>query len=79
MYESLTGIAPFRGKSSAETFAKHFTHTPPLLSEAYQGISVPFHLDQSISKMLSKVPSQRFQSMKEISDMLMQVRDRALL
>lgn len=72
MYECLTGVAPFLGNSAQETFSKHFTFTPPPPSVLCSGNSIPELIDQSILKMLDKSPAQRYQSVDEVTKVLLQ-------
>lgn len=67
LYEMLAGINPFRGDTLAEVVKKQILVDPPPL----RGLTdVPAPLEAIIHKGLSKNPDERFQSAKEIKDIL---------
>lgn len=66
MFESLTGLPPFLGKTAVETILMHQTETPPSLMEATLGEEFPEKLESIVSTLLAKDPGDRFQSALEL-------------
>ncbi len=60
---ALTGRPPFEGKSTGQLLAAHRSETPPPLSDISP--DVPADLAATISRCLSKDPTDRFQSAAE--------------
>lgn len=63
-YYAFTGINPFRGTTSEETFQNQLNHIPrpPIDVES----SVPKHINDIIVKLLAKNPEDRFQSASDV-------------
>jgi DNA-binding NarL/FixJ family response regulator/tRNA A-37 threonylcarbamoyl transferase component Bud32 len=72
MYESLTGVKIFDGESPGETIARQCQLVPPPMSTTYPGSFSP-KLEDCVSKMLAKDPSDRPQSMDEVTWLLRSV------
>ena len=64
LYEMLTGQQPFAGKSSAATASAILTHEPPPLTRY---LDVPPELQRIIRKCLDKDRDQRYQSTRDLS------------
>jgi eukaryotic-like serine/threonine-protein kinase len=64
-FEMATGRPPFRGASADEVRAKHLEHLPPAARSLMP--DVPPALDQLVGRLLSKQPTDRFASMREIA------------
>ncbi len=62
-FEMLTGTQPFTGDNFAELVMKHVGATAPLSSE--RAGHVPPAMDAAISRMMSKMPEERFASVTE--------------
>lgn len=63
MYEMFTGRLPFRGKSSVEVMHAVLHDEPPPLGEG-----CPSRLQQTMSKLLAKSPSARYQTADSLLD-----------
>jgi serine/threonine protein kinase len=66
MYETLTGVPPFMGKTAVETILKHQTESPATLKEATLGTEFPDKVQSIVSTLLSKEPGDRIQSAQEL-------------
>ncbi|MBA3993819.1 MAG: hypothetical protein C0469_09855 [Cyanobacteria bacterium DS2.3.42] len=65
LFECLAGTAPFVGKSTVDTLILHMEKPVPTLKEASLGREFPGGLERAIKKMLSKNPSDRYQTADE--------------
>lgn len=74
LYQVLTGVPPHLGKSSAEVMAKHLTAAVMPLREMRPDLNLPESMEPVISKVLSKDPEERYQSMRVLREDLMQIR-----
>lgn len=70
MFECLTGLPPFLGKTAVETILKHQTEAPPSLKEMTLGEEFPEKLESIVSNLLAKEPGDRFQSALELGNTL---------
>lgn len=68
MYEVLTGVMPFAGKSNDEILHKSISHHPPSLTDYNQ--QLPRDLNRICMKLLSKLASQRYATTAELVDEL---------
>jgi serine/threonine protein kinase len=75
LYEALTAVAPYVGPTAVATMLMHQNNKPLPLSEASLGGEFPHELQNIVSKMLAKNPDERFQSMQEVEDALVQVKN----
>jgi serine/threonine protein kinase len=66
MFEALTGLPPFMGKTAVETILKHQTEAPPTLMQATLGEEFPQKLENIVSTLLAKEARDRFQSALEL-------------
>ncbi len=64
LYQMLTGVPPFAGKSFAELIIKHLQHDPPALGDSRADLAPAW--DGLIRKALAKKPDNRFQSMADL-------------
>lgn len=65
LFESLTGVAPFTGKTALEILGKHAHDAPPLLSD-FAKEEIPDSVQSIVSRCLNKNPEGRYQSMDEL-------------
>lgn len=70
MFEALTGVPPFIGRSVMETLLMHREASPPSLTEASLGGMYPANLENVLKKMLAKAPAERFESAQAVADAL---------
>lgn len=66
-FETLTGIPPFQGNSALATMMKHQTEKPPTLKEVTLGKDFPEEIEKLVSRLLSKEPDKRYQSLKAVA------------
>ena len=71
MYEMLTGKVPFTGDNPVSVALKHMQEKPPSLRVARRDI--PLELELVVLRALEKQASNRFQSMEEMAEALLQV------
>jgi serine/threonine protein kinase len=69
MYEMLTGSLPFQGTTATDLARLHVEEEPPLLSEMIPEISPA--LEQIMTKVLSKEPSQRYRTADQLGRVLL--------
>ncbi len=73
MYEALTGHVPHEGKNVLETMYMHTNLNTPSLTSIDADPRVSLRLDQILHKCMAKVPEQRYQSMVELRDDLLEL------
>ncbi len=73
MYEALTGKAPHEGNNALETMYKHTNLAAPLLADIDADPRLIQRLDHILQKCMAKVPEQRYQSMLELRNELLEV------
>ena len=66
MYEMLTGVVPFRGKTFMDTLSKHMFEQPPPPTQMNPDASFPPEAESIIFTALAKDPAQRMPTMKEM-------------
>ncbi len=71
LYEALTGVRIFEGKTALETFAKQSVFVPPPMSSIHPQRQFSAALEACVSSMLAKKPADRPQSMKEVMKQLL--------
>lgn len=71
LYEMLTGKVPFTGENPVSVALKHMQERPPSLRVARRDI--PLELELVVLQALEKNPANRFQSMEEMAEALLQV------
>ncbi len=69
MYEMLTGSLPFQATTATDLARLHVEEEPPLLSEMIPEISPT--LEQILTKVLSKEPSQRYRTADQLGRVLL--------
>jgi serine/threonine-protein kinase len=67
-YFLLSGCLPYTGKSPRELFSQLLTQPPVTLNKAKPGLVFPGALEAVIMKALSKVPAERYPSVKAFSE-----------
>ncbi len=67
LYECLSGQPPFQGQTALQTLAMHATSPPPKLPEHLS------FLQQFLEKTLAKEPSERYQSIAEFRQALLEI------
>ncbi len=73
LFEALVGTAPFVGQNALSTMMLHQSQPAPTLKEASLGKDFPAELEQLVAKMLSKVPSERYQNLGIVANDLAQI------
>ena len=69
-YYVLTGALPYVGKSPRELFSQLLTQPPIALSKAKPNLTFPAAVESVIMRSLSKLPTERFGSVREFSEAL---------
>jgi serine/threonine protein kinase/Cdc6-like AAA superfamily ATPase len=67
LYETITGVRPFRGESIGDVLLQHL-HSTPIPPAKVR--SIPLKLNSIVLRCLEKDPNQRFQSMAEVVEQL---------
>ncbi len=70
MYETLTGKRPFEGDSDLEIMELKLTQYAPTLADANLDLAFPEALEMIVAKSLAANPDDRFQSMEELKEAL---------
>ena len=68
MYESLTGVVPFVGKTYVDTMTKQIGEAPRSMKILRTDLNIPLVLDNIVLKTLNKEPDSRYQTMAELRD-----------
>jgi WD40 repeat protein/tRNA A-37 threonylcarbamoyl transferase component Bud32 len=71
VYEWLSGVYPFEGRTSIEIATQHLYDPPPSLLEKVPNIAA--EVEQVVLKALAKEPQQRFATIQEFANTLEQV------
>jgi serine/threonine protein kinase len=66
LFELLTGVTPFVGKTSMEAALKQVNENPSTLHDGSLGKIFPPELERVVSKTLEKDPEQRYQSVAQL-------------
>ena len=66
LYEMLAGHPPFQGRTTEEVRAQHLLDTPP--SIASLGRDIPAEVDETLRRLLAKVPADRFATAEQLAD-----------
>ncbi|MBS1957162.1 MAG: protein kinase [Cyanobacteria bacterium SZAS-4] len=74
MYETLTGAPPFVGGSSIETIFRQLNDPAPTLKEGSLGKEFPPEIEAIVAKSLEKKLDDRFQSMTELKNELLNLK-----
>jgi serine/threonine protein kinase len=75
MYECLTGTVPHRGDTVIATIMKQLNERPRPVTDLQPNARIPAKLEDIVDKALEKNPDKRFQSMEELKDALIELRD----
>lgn len=67
LFETLTGVAPFRADNALAIMLKHQSDLPPTLKQA-SGTAFPKDLEDIVARMLSKEPARRYQDLLRVAD-----------
>ncbi len=73
MFQALTGKPPLLGKSAVETAALHQSQEPPMLCDVAPDVEFPIELEEVIATMLAKSPDDRYSSLAEVANLLLQI------
>lgn len=73
MYETLTGLLPFKCDTALETISKHAHEPAPALVDSDCGRSFSPELESLVARCLEKSPTDRFQSMNELIEAIREV------
>lgn len=68
LYELLTGSQPLSDDTALGVLRKHVHELPARFAEVAPGIAFPRGLENCVFKAMAKLPIDRYQSMKELSD-----------
>ncbi|MBU6451319.1 MAG: serine/threonine protein kinase [Cyanobacteria bacterium REEB67] len=68
MYACLTGAPPFIGQNKLDTMEKHCSEAPVPLAEAAPDLDFPSGLDPIVMSLLEKSPEDRFASVDQLKD-----------
>lgn len=74
LYRLLTGRFPFQASTRVQLLRQILTQPPPKFAEAKPGLALPQELEALILKALSKQPSDRFSSAREMRHALRAIR-----
>jgi hypothetical protein len=73
MFQALAGKPPLLGKSAVETAALHQSQEPPMLCDVAPDVEFPIELEEVIATMLAKSPDDRYSSLAEVANLLLQI------
>jgi serine/threonine-protein kinase len=76
LFEMLSGVLPFQGDSDFQVLLRHVQEEPPLLSEFVDEGQVPEEVVELVDRLLSKDPSRRPQTARELRDHVDELRDK---
>jgi serine/threonine-protein kinase len=79
LFELLTGAVPFTGKSFLEVLNRHVLFAVPRLAEVAPELVVSPELEDVMRRALAKNPAERFASMRELAEALLQLPEAASL
>lgn len=73
LFEMLTGVPPFMGSTAVEIMTKHTTDPAPKLSDVAPNKRFSESLENVVAKCLEKEPANRYQSMDDLKDELLEL------
>lgn len=73
MFEALTGHTPIAGENALQTVFMHINSPPRLLHQVGAGLTHPKQVQDLIMRCLEKDPEKRFQTAKELENILVQL------
>jgi serine/threonine protein kinase len=68
MYETLTGVVPFKGRTSVETMRLQVYENPPSFHDVRPDLSFPADVEATIMRCLEKDPQKRYQTAGQVKD-----------
>lgn len=71
LYESLTGVPPLRGATVYDTIYMHVNEQPKSFKAVAPDLDIPANIEQIVMRCLSKRPCDRFESMQELKQELL--------
>ncbi len=74
MFEALTGHTPIAGENALQTVFMHINSPPLLLHQVGPGLTHPKQVQDLIMRCLEKDPDKRFQTAKELEDILVELK-----
>ncbi|MFA7341258.1 MAG: protein kinase [Candidatus Obscuribacterales bacterium] len=75
MFEALTGLPPFIAKNAVQVIMLHQNSPPPTLAQVAPNLEFSESIEQVIRVMLAKDPDHRYQSMDELAQDLIAVKN----
>ena len=72
LYEMITGLPPFEGRNYFELLWKHGNEPAPSMREVNPNVYIPDGVDEAVLKALAKERDERFQTMEELEQALME-------
>lgn len=72
LYEMVTGAVPFSGNTFMAVLTAHMTQPVPPLRAIAPDLQISSDLEQAILRSLAKEPENRFQSMRDLANVLQQ-------
>ncbi|MBP9092512.1 protein kinase [bacterium] len=75
MFESLTGLPPFIAKNAVQVIMLHQSSPPPTLAQTAPNLEFGESIEQVVRVMLAKDPNHRYQSMDELAQDLISVKN----
>ncbi len=68
MYETLTGVVPFKGRTSVETMRLQVYENPPSFSQVRPDLFLPADVEETVLRCLAKEPEKRFQTATQVKE-----------
>ncbi len=68
MYETLTGVVPFKGRTSVETMRLQVYENPPSFHDVRPDLSFAADVEATIMRCLEKDPQKRYQTASQVKD-----------
>jgi tRNA A-37 threonylcarbamoyl transferase component Bud32 len=75
LFEIFTGQVPFKAESFMGILSQHITKQPPTPSTMTPGRTIPQPIEDLILRAMAKEPGKRFASIREMGNVLRQLRD----
>ncbi len=75
LYETLTGVVPFKGSTVLDTFQMHCSQLPVSLKQKSPGREFLPELEEICQQLLAKSPEERFQNMEQVKNSLLLIAD----
>lgn len=75
MFEALTGVPPFIAKNAVQVIMLHQTSPPPTLAQIAPNQEFGESIEQVVRVMLAKDPDHRYQSMDELAQDLISIKN----